>query len=200
MQNYRGGFVAEQHLRLFRENFCFYSYLCSFSWSNKRHIKLYLVKILLHKTECSAYALLCFFSMFLIRSVHSPSCSGEHEPGAFARLREMWCGDGTVKGKIKKHFEIEFGWFRVFLVEISSPLDGSSQSYMHQDGKTLPWIICCEEVDVRNIFMRGLLGFFCCVACKRNYIFCIFSSLGKYIHTQALLPNLSNLYSCKKET
>lgn len=100
--------LLNKHLKLFRANFCFYSYLCSFSWSNKRHIKLYLVKILLHKTERSAYALLCFFSMCLIQPVHSPSCSGEHERGAFARLREMWCGDGTVsEGEDKETF---WGW------------------------------------------------------------------------------------------
>lgn len=38
----------------------FYSYIYSFSWSNKRHINPYLVKTLLRKTECSAYALLDF--------------------------------------------------------------------------------------------------------------------------------------------
>lgn len=49
----------------------------------------------------------------------------------------------SVKGKIKKHSETEFGWPGFSWWEISSPLDGSSQSYVHinsvhQDGKTLP--------------------------------------------------------------
>lgn len=112
----------------------------------------------------------------------------------------------SMKGEKKKKKDFEFCFFFLWW-EISSPVDGSSQSCkscMHvscapQDGKTLHQIIGCEEVDVKNIFMRGLLRFFCCVACKRNYIFCIFSSQGKYIHIQTLLPNLSNLYSFKKK-
>lgn len=92
-------------MRLFREDFCFYSYLYSFSWSNKRRIKPYLVKILLCKIECSAYALVYFLSMFLIQSVHSPSCSGQQERGALACLRGMWCGVGTVsEGEDKETF------------------------------------------------------------------------------------------------
>lgn len=42
----------------------FYSYLYSFSWSNKRHIKPYLIKTLLHEIECSACALLHFLLVF----------------------------------------------------------------------------------------------------------------------------------------
>lgn len=129
----------------------FYSYIYSFSWSNKRHIKPYLVKILLHKIECSAYALLDFLSTFLTDSGHSTSCSGEEEPGALACGREMWCGDGTVTDEEDKETSWDWiwlvGWIGVFWWEIPSPsthpVDGRSQSYVHMDcvpreGKTLP--------------------------------------------------------------
>lgn len=145
------------------------------------------------------------FSLFLIQSVHNLCGSAGLWSFSMTLGNVVWRWSSLWQGRYRNLSGLNLvGWVGVFWWEIS-PVDGSSQSYVHvncvhQDGKTLPCVMCCEEADVRNISMRGLLGFFfCCVACKRNYIFCIFSSLGKYIHTQALLPNLSNLYSCKRK-